>query len=83
MLDLYSSRTESELDREILVKKKIKKPTKDPEEALRELKKKNKKQHRSKTHLYTDFDPLQIFGEEDLCQDMAGVFLSDASDQSK
>ena len=38
--DLDSSSTESELDREILVKKKIKKPTKHPEEALRELKKK-------------------------------------------
>ena len=33
--------------------------------------------------MYTGFDPLQIFDEEDLCQDMDRICLSDASDQSK
>ena len=97
-LNLYSSITESELDREILVEKKIKKPTKDLEEALRDreilVEKKIKKptnslekvswEYNKKAHLNTaGFNRLLISDKEDLCQDMNGVSMSDASHQYK
>ena len=82
-LNLYSSSTESELDRELLVEKKIKKPARGLGEAWRELTKKDEKQHLSKTRLHTCFDCLQISDKEDLCQDMTGVSMSDASHQYK